>query len=87
MVDCRLMCTRRCPVSGCEGLPCARIEDDDESRWAPEDFTLPEIDPEAESFDRLFEQYEELVGRMRMWLLPGTADVPPPVLTWREDGT
>jgi hypothetical protein len=26
--------TRRCPITGCESLPCARLEDDDESRWA-----------------------------------------------------
>lgn len=26
--------TRKCPLTGCEGLPCARLEDDDESRWS-----------------------------------------------------
>jgi len=31
---CRIYDTRRCPISGCLGLPCARFEDDDESRWA-----------------------------------------------------
>lgn len=32
-VDCRVMYTRYCPISGCDDLPCARFEDDDESRW------------------------------------------------------
>jgi hypothetical protein len=33
---CREMFTRACPASGCKDLPCARFEDDDESRWAAE---------------------------------------------------
>lgn len=31
---CREMPTRRCPITGCEDLPCARFESKDESRWA-----------------------------------------------------
>jgi hypothetical protein len=34
VVRCRRMETRACPPLGCEGLPCARLEDDDESRWS-----------------------------------------------------
>lgn len=35
--QCRLMETRPCPVSGCEGKLCARFQDDDESRWDADD--------------------------------------------------
>jgi hypothetical protein len=31
--NCREMFTRKCPISGCVDLPCARFETEDESRW------------------------------------------------------
>jgi hypothetical protein len=31
--QCRILELRRCPAYGCVGKLCARLEDDDESRW------------------------------------------------------
>jgi hypothetical protein len=31
--NCREMSTRRCPLTGCVGLPCARFESNDATRW------------------------------------------------------